>query len=232
MRSSNSGTCGQPLLGIGEQRGQAVALLEPRPEVGDDAGPCRWSLSSTRERLSARVRGAGYDRAMPEVAFVMSPRQDHVAARAGGDAGPRARNPGRHQLAAPRGLPRAAPGPRVHTARPSRLCRRRGSGGAARRRDHGADDPALRRAAADGLPRSAPRGAPAGGSGVRHRPAGGGSALAARHSGRASSARATRRSHDHFDPERPRPIDVLFLGARSAAPDAITSIVPRASWRA
>ena len=160
--------------------------------------------------------GAGYDRAMPEVAFVMSPRQHQSLRELAETLGHELGTAGGHQLAAPGGLPRAAPGPRVRAARSAQLRRRRGC--AARCpttrswRGPSCSAPSRRRRTPV---RSAPRAAAAGGSGVRHRPAGGGDAVAARHPGAPRPPRLHAASTTTSIRDADRPIDVLFLGAHT-----------------
>ncbi len=70
----------QPLLGVGEEFGQAIAFLEPCLEVCDDEVLVGRRLVHPREATGRMPQGSadGYDRPIPEVAFVMSPRQPHL----------------------------------------------------------------------------------------------------------------------------------------------------------
>src|SRR6185312_4196637 len=171
-------------------------------------------VSSTAERLSARVGGAGYDRAMPDVAFVLSPRQDgslrELAEVLGHELGLQAVTSSLHL----EGFPQA---------RPDRVYVLLDPGGYVAAEGEAAlpDDAIMRRTVALW---AEPPPSDAGDPRLEIlRRAGSVFAIDQRAvvalSRLGIRARLVRpgysRLHDHFDAQRERPIDVLFLGASS-----------------
>ena len=178
-------------------------------------GPCRRSPRPPARGYRPGPRGLATIARCPK-SRSCCPRASTIRCASWPNAAPRARTAGGRQLAAPRA---ASPSPRPDRVYvlldPQQLRRRRGQAGAARRRDPGADHPALRRAAA-GSTRPIRTCSCCGG---RDRCSPSTSGPWWRSHALGIRARLVRpgytRVHDHFDPDRDRPIDVVFLGAHS-----------------